>query len=827
MCNFENLEIYKRIKNKELKTNILSLIRDVKDIINGISGCFPNFTMHNLGHCYRVAQNMEDIIFNKNSKKVIFSDLELAMMIFVAVLHDVGMYFSEENYNDIINGKEDIDDFLTFDGINKVINNERESVKEFVRLNHHNRVSKIINTDKNGFKLKYYLRINNIDFSDEIIKVCKAHGENFDYLKNLPKLSYKSDYKFNLQFIAVLLRISDLVDIDNRRVPIVWYNINKPKGFSEIEWQKHFIIEGNKRIEEYKEKKQIVFYGSCCDPIVYRSYLNLISYIEIELRNLDDWFCRERANDYNINIDTKVINNVEPIDFKYVDLRLNLNYNNITKLLMGENLYQNKIFGLRELIQNSIDSCHLMEEKYKKYYNNNFDKYISCISINISKEKNYVKIIDNGTGMSMNIIKNYFLNVGVSYYQSKEYEYENNKYKAIGKFGIGFLSSFLLSHKVEVTTSHYLDSNKSILIQLDKLSEYVVISEKKSEYDLRHFTEIKLLYEDFFNVFKGGIDEVQTFITKNFYSDISFYVVDDDVKSKLIINKQSVKDRTVDAVSGSIDTFGAKWIECDKYSKILNGCLLMGWGDSNFNIVKLDENENVCIYNVKSKKLDIVPFYEIEDGEYRLLFYLQNLQAAIDKDLKINELEYTIYKDIINKIQFKRVFVPINVPFTEKKDVFYINGISLGELFKDAFSTPDFQGDKCTLCYGCKNIYKKHNELLLFKGLSTSHYLINLNYSEFLKDYSTTLSVYYKQIYITELDFNINLPIKIIILDSNINCDIDDKIQLNVSRDRLINGSSDIYEKEIERIILRILQKNSKCHKSIICEYIDYKLNKT
>lgn len=60
--------------------------------------------------------------------------------------------------------------------------------------------------------------------------------------------------------------------------------------------------------------------------------------------------------------------------------------------------------------------------------------------------------MDNGSGMSIEILKKYFLNVGVSYYASDDYLLQGRNYSPIGHYGIGFLACFMLSDRVEVTS---------------------------------------------------------------------------------------------------------------------------------------------------------------------------------------------------------------------------------------------------------------------------------------------------------------------------------------------------------------------------------------
>ena len=58
----------------------------------------------------------------------------------------------------------------------------------------------------------------------------------------------KSKYDLNAQFIAILLRIGDYLDIDEQRAPLYLYKYLNPNDYSKLEWQQHFVIENYKKI---------------------------------------------------------------------------------------------------------------------------------------------------------------------------------------------------------------------------------------------------------------------------------------------------------------------------------------------------------------------------------------------------------------------------------------------------------------------------------------------------------------------------------------------------------------------------------------------------
>ena len=171
------------------------------------------------------------------------------------------------------------------------------------------------------------------------------------------------------------------------------------------------------------------------DPSVHRKLLKYFDAINGELKNAVD-LCESFVDEkYLLPLKTNVVNQIQSKGFSFSDLRLSLDYNAVTNLLMGEHIYGDRKYGLRELIQNSIDACKTMEEsatKMEKFRYQNYQPYISVI---LDKDRKKVMVMDNGSGMSIDILKKYFLNVGVSYYASDDYRLQD---RFGGKF-FGFI----------------------------------------------------------------------------------------------------------------------------------------------------------------------------------------------------------------------------------------------------------------------------------------------------------------------------------------------------------------------------------------------------
>ena len=477
-----------------------------------INNVFNTYTIHGIKHAVNVAEHMYELIDAPEK----MSELELTIIIYASLFHDTGMIVSETEIERI-----KIDQLLMGNRkYSKVLGkykNEKIALQECVRPVHGVR-SKIFIDDITDENRKMFLipETTNISFQKELASICQAHNEDFSWIvNNLRADMVKGKYRLNAQYIAVLLRLGDYLDIDEQRAPLYLYKYLKPQDYSDLEWQQHFNIENYDKIclNEKTGLKEIVFQGQSENPTVHRKLLKYFDAINKELLDAVA-LCEKYENRiFLLNLKTHVINKVYSTGFTFSDFKLALDYNAVTNLLMGEHIYGDKKYGLREIIQNAIDACKTMQETAENHSDFTFSKYEPFISIAVDKDRHRVTILDNGSGMSVDILKKYFLNVGVSYYKSDDYVLQGRKYSPIGHYGIGFLACFMLSDKVEVKTRH-IDENRMTKIEFEKNSEYICLT-YEDKYKTQG-TEITLDYEHFMKVFNNNKKEVVKFIENNF-----------------------------------------------------------------------------------------------------------------------------------------------------------------------------------------------------------------------------------------------------------------------------------------------------------------------
>lgn len=521
--SIDDLTLIKYLKSVDspFLPKIQEVYDQVKDILNSrVQHVFPNYTLHNTGHSFRIMEYMSKLVSDYTK----LSELEIALLIYAALLHDIGMAVSEDDITAI---KTDSFPFcdVKFSAMKKIMGGDESlAMQEYVRRIHASLSGRYI---RENLKDKLVVpKLTSLDFTKELALICEGHTEDYDWIKSkLRTNEVRGDYSFNPQFIATILRLADILDIDSNRTPHNLYKLISPKGKSDDEWKQHFVILNNEKIvtNERTQQKKIVFHGKATNASIHRKILVYISWVKNELTNATALVNGMPAQ-YSLVYDTTPEINIQTEGYSFSDYKMTLEFRAISSLLMGEKIYGSKSLGLRELIQNSIDACRLRQESDEIKHEFGQDAYKPKIKVILDQEKNQAIIKDNGTGMSMDIIKKHFLNIGVSYYNSDDFLLKDFNYKPIGNFGIGFLSCFMLSDEVKVLTRHYKSKNK-YLIELERGNEWTSLTE--TEDVLFDGTEVILNYKNFMEVFENKPEGVKKFLDSYFLTDgIEFALVD-------------------------------------------------------------------------------------------------------------------------------------------------------------------------------------------------------------------------------------------------------------------------------------------------------------
>jgi len=508
-------ELLNRSETDQSLYPVLTLIHDVGEYAISISKSIimnmREYTLHDDNHIFNMLY-----LAGKLIPKDLLNELstpDIMMIILAIFLHDIGMspqgdlinawknQLSDEQAlpyaNEIaafqrfrssfVRELQEIESFQKEKQYSKAQLIEDQIITNYIRNTHADRARKLIAKDWVG-KIKY----QDTDLTPTLAEICFSHNENYMALLEMEIVKLCSvDTFLCLPFIAVILRLTDIIDFDTKRTPnILFSHLTIKNAVSLTEWVKHLSVSG-----WTFQKETITFSAQCSHPAIEASIRNFCDQIDDELKNctfilanLTSEICdvecykiklpayvNRKKIGAKIDIETSV-----PI-YSYRDTKFTLNKRQVVDLLMGTKLYGKPEVALRELLQNSIDAC-LLRSSLSEVWSDNYVPRI-CVSLETIENIDYLIVEDNGIGMNQHIIDSYYTNIGQSYYTSTEFHdlvsETSKKFKPISRFGIGILACFMVCDNMEVETRKVLgpyQTDESLKISIEGYDSLFVIT---------------------------------------------------------------------------------------------------------------------------------------------------------------------------------------------------------------------------------------------------------------------------------------------------------------------------------------------------------------
>ena len=170
------------------------------------------------------------------------------------------------------------------------------------------------------------------------------------------------------------------------------------------------------------------YVAKCATPEDYVAVHHFLDWVDRELQE-----CTQLVLEYPQSDARRYVLNLAPVVDRHQirmanpnmvtgAFRFQLEYDRIMQLLMDKSLYPDETLFLRELLQNALDACRyqkaIAQEKGME------DKYIPRITVwdysavtrgsGGRDDRPRIVFSDNGVGMSLHHVENYFMRVGKS-----------------------------------------------------------------------------------------------------------------------------------------------------------------------------------------------------------------------------------------------------------------------------------------------------------------------------------------------------------------------------------------------------------------------------
>ena len=204
----------------------------------------------------------------------------------------------------------------------------------------------------------------------------------------------------------------------------------------------------------------------------------------------------------------------------------------VSKLLdlVANSLYSEREIFLRELISNSADACEKLRYLALSKKNILGENKILEIKINVSKKRKIIEIEDNGIGMSrQDLIDNLgtIARSGTNKFIESIKSKKTNDISAIGQFGVGFYSSYMVADTVAVHSKNVENDSSHLWISNGK-DNYTIEELKKEDRGTKISLNIKKDSEEFLDSMR-----LRSIISKySNYIPFPIYLKDLDTKDK-------------------------------------------------------------------------------------------------------------------------------------------------------------------------------------------------------------------------------------------------------------------------------------------------------
>lgn len=473
-----------------------------------IGNLFPHYSRHDESHSKQILVNIERLL---GSNLELLTATDTWLLLEAAYWHDIGMVvphcdleeaMSDPDFDDFLNVftmqpfhelyaialsmKNHRDSFHIFsegsplDAVTRL----RELMAEWFRRKHSSRAEYIVSAPQKSVGINsprtelIPARLFNV-----LGKICKMHGSSFQELMGAEGLSFREAGMGNddchPRFVACLLRLGDLLDLDdNRFCPVMQGIAGKDRPtLSKAHEDKHAAIR-HLRIDQ----ERISIEAECKTVDGYLESVRWFSWLKEEIQlQMSQW------RDIVPHRELGLLPTLGPVSVQLSgNLRIistgerpafSLDTNKAIELLQGKNLYENEFACIRELLQNAVDATllkiwmtskdEIKSDDWSSPDNPSVKNRLAEEKIHVSltesesedsnkSDKSYwtLTISDNGTGISLDELQ-YMLRIGGSNLNTTRRQIIDSMpewMKPSGAFGIGFQSIFMLCDHVSLNT---------------------------------------------------------------------------------------------------------------------------------------------------------------------------------------------------------------------------------------------------------------------------------------------------------------------------------------------------------------------------------------
>lgn len=406
---------------QDLHSLWLLLRKDLEDRLPYSRGVFAHYSLHDASHSRSVISAVERFLGEDRIKAL--SATDTFMLLCCAYAHDYGMAVTYNQIYDILGTKEFLDFLEKQEKDPAVFKEDIQAVRNLLAYIKEKKVTASLQEQYHFIMqaLQMYLRsvhwkgVEDIwkDFQgllmgrlntrfirggEGIIDICEAHGQPF---QNIFKMKILADGivgdDFHPRFIAAMLRLGDLLDLDNGRFPRwlvseIERNREVISTLSELHYKKHEAI-NHLLITPERIEVCAACSGDESGYDVAGLVQDWLQLLERECKDLRLHWAEVTQSDFGrppLITKNEILLDGKPYTAEKRKLQMQMPQDRVMKLLEGTNIYQNRYIGIRELVQNAVDASLLQlwyDITHNRYIHLGVNKYGHRMDQNTDAQK--------------------------------------------------------------------------------------------------------------------------------------------------------------------------------------------------------------------------------------------------------------------------------------------------------------------------------------------------------------------------------------------------------------------------------------------------------
>jgi hypothetical protein len=283
--------------------------------------------------------------------------------------------------------------------------------------------------------------------------------------------------KADLFYVAACLRLIDYAHINRDRASSMDRAFRAPLGADSL---KHWIAQEHIDGPQRDKADYLIYRGA--NPIAnvdawwlfYEMIVGLDAEIRTVTRALDG-----ASYDYK-RLTLKGVRGssspeeatvyIRPAGFLPIEVNLKTgSIEKLVELLAGETLYgPNPMAAIRELVQNARDAVALKSEVVVSPAERTALALPISVNLQTATSPSVLEVLDYGIGMTKVVMTDYLISIASNYWVTqfhKDFPAVALRFKSAGKFGIGFLSVFMLGNEVVVESNRLGDERYRLTLR--------------------------------------------------------------------------------------------------------------------------------------------------------------------------------------------------------------------------------------------------------------------------------------------------------------------------------------------------------------------------